>query len=50
MPAKKKNPNTIPEAHLEEDKLSPGEETGEQTPDHVTEQSDVPKKRTSKAR
>lgn len=30
---KKKIPNQIPEAHLEEDKASAGEETGEQVPD-----------------
>jgi hypothetical protein len=30
---KKKNPNQIPEAHLEEEKETPGEVTGEQMPD-----------------
>jgi hypothetical protein len=30
---KKSNPNQIPKAHLEEDKESPGELTGEQVPD-----------------
>jgi len=29
---KKKTPNEIPEAHLEEDKESPGEESGAQEP------------------
>jgi hypothetical protein len=50
MPPNKDDPNKIPEAHLEEDKLSPGEETGDQTPQHVTDQRDVAKKRTSQGR
>lgn len=32
---KKQSPNQIPEAHLEEDNASAGDETGEQVPDRL---------------